>query len=371
MTVWADKKALFEEMQDKLDAIVSRDRSQILTVWGYLGAGKSHAIQYFLNAFEHDKKVKYIYSQFPRAARDFLDVYKGAFASRMNFVDFAQRAADVHNKLALKYGERDALQIIAKRISADWDDFTSLVSALGRMYTIRGKDFFMDYNFTMAKQWLLGSKIPRANLRALSITDNITTDDAATKAVGSVVRLFTFVEPGVIDGNSAMIWALDDCHYMRSIPDKQRIRMQFGIKDSFDLCPRGLILILSIMSRVASEVDQLFIDDLLSRMSRPEIRVPPLSVEGASEFLIDLINNPSFGKTHSDNKFFPYTRETIHYVIEKMVKDGEDLTPRNLMKRFDALTNFGIESKIQFPKAIDVVMAKEFFETWQRTQDEE
>jgi hypothetical protein len=85
--------------------------------------------------------------------------------------------------------------------------------------------------------------------------------------------------------------------------------------------------------------NELLIEDLQSRVSRV-IQIPPLTLEESLEFISDLISNEKFrNEENVEDKYYPFTKESLKLTIQLISKQGDDLTPRNLMKYFDNLTS--------------------------------
>ena len=84
----ADRKQLCDEIEGLLSTLSGQDTSSIHLVWSWFGAGKTHTLYYFANranrgASDH-QQLRAVYSEFPKAARSFVDLYR-SFAAGLDF----------------------------------------------------------------------------------------------------------------------------------------------------------------------------------------------------------------------------------------------------------------------------------------------
>ncbi len=102
------------------------------------------------------------------------------------------------------------------------------------------------------------------------------------------------------------------------------------------------------MTRSPRAIEQIFIDDLQSRMIARDnfIRVAPLAENEVKTFILELINNPRFSKRKPEDKFYPYTESCINRIIEKFKNSSIDMNPRNVIKFLDIITGTGLNEKM-------------------------
>jgi energy-coupling factor transporter ATP-binding protein EcfA2 len=341
--VWADRKKLFEEMKTSFNDTLEKKRSTFLCVWGYVGAGKSHSLLHFKTMFEKEGKNSVVYSPLPKEMRRFADLYQQGFYSAMNSIVLAKVAADIWTKLNPSgvdlAEEMKALEIVTNEIACGRMDIATAILTLGR--SVATSKSVRDPMCLLSQAWLSGERLSKRYLAALGVSANLTDDSDFVKAASSIIRMLTY-QSDRCQEYCSLIWILDDCHYFAEVKkqsQKNFAAIQQGIRDLFDLCPDDLSLALSFASGSFSIMKELLIEDLQSRVSRV-IQIPPLTLEESFEFISDLLSNEKFrSEKNVDDKYYPYTKESLKLTIQLISKQGDDLTPRNLMKYFDILTS--------------------------------
>ncbi len=340
--IWADRKKLFEELKMSFADTIEKKRSTLLCVWGYVGAGKSHSLLHFKNSFEKEGKNTVVYSPLPKEMRRFADLYQQGFFSAMNPIALAKVAADIWTKLNPSGVNLDeemkAIEIVTNEIACGRMDIANVILALGR--SVATSKSVRDPICLLSQAWLSGERLSKRYLSVLGVSANLTDDSDFVKAASSIVRMLTYQDDKCHEYCS-LIWVLDDCHYFAEIRKQSQnnfVAIQQGIRDMFDLCPDNLSLALSFASGSFSVMKDLLILDLQSRVSRT-IQIPPLTFEESLEFISDLLCNKKFQNEKVEDKYYPFTKESLKLTIQLISKQGDDLTPRNLMKYFDFLTS--------------------------------
>jgi hypothetical protein len=82
----AGRKQLLNDISALLRGLSRRDTSSIHLMWSWLGAGKTHSLYYLMNESrklsENAHVALYpIYSEFPKRARGFFDLYQSAIVN--------------------------------------------------------------------------------------------------------------------------------------------------------------------------------------------------------------------------------------------------------------------------------------------------
>lgn len=356
--IWADRKALLEDLNSLVTDLTEKGRSTICCVWGYVGAGKSHALFHLKAITEKNSKNLFIFSPMPKEIRKYADLYVHGFFQPLNFFAVSKIAADVWSKLNQGLDPMNEIATLEKftyEIADGWIDFGQVIMNLGRVVALTKS--IRDPFCLVAQAWLSGARLSKRELRFLGVTNYIKEETDFVRATSSLIKLLTYRKNGCTGYNN-VFWALDDSHYLAVLRRNTRAfhQIQQGLRDSFDACPNNLCLILSFASREASKLDELLVEDLSSRVSK-RLHVPPLSKDEAFEFITELINYKDFKKGNEDT-FFPYTEDSIKKAIDLCI-ENTDCTPRNLMKWFDKLTT-AAEKEI-FPQEIRVDFVSKVF----------
>ena len=340
--IWADRKKIFEEMNASFNDTLDKKRSSLICVWGYVGAGKSHSLLHFKTLLGKNGKNAVVYSTLPKEMRRFADLYQQGFFSAINPIFLGKVAADVWTKLnpsgVSLDEEMKAIELVTNEIACDRMDIATVILALGR--SIATNKSLKDPIYLFSLAWLSGERLPKKYLSLLGVSANLTDDSDFVKVGSSIIRLLTYKSDKCLE-YSSVIWMLDDCHYFTDLKkqsQKNFVAIQQGIRDMFDLCPDNLSLTLSFASSSFSVMKELLVPDLQSRVSRT-IQIPPLALEESIEFISDLLCNEKFRSENANDKYYPFTKESLKLTIELISKQGDDLTPRNLMRYFDIITS--------------------------------
>lgn len=352
--VWADRKHLYKEMCDLFEGLHEKRKSVIACIWGYYGAGKSHTLLHFKNRLEKEGNL-FVYSKIPKQIRCFLDLYRQAFASRLDVVLLSRIVNKTWRELMQNGTEDEAFQTIYNEVSDNWLDFTQAIVAMAR--ATMSTRYLADPLFRLSISWLMGERLGKRDLMALSVMRNIENDQDGARAIEAIVRLFCYRKEGTAR-SSQVIWSLDDCHFFAKLKDAQRTVIQKGLRDAFDLCPSDLCLLMSFTSSEAQKIESMLIEDLQALIRRSPFQISELTKKEAIEFVFDLINNPRFGKEKRSQEYYPFTKEVLESTIES-IHEVDYLTPRNLMIHLDALTKIG--EKRMYPKPVSLDVVKRYF----------
>lgn len=362
--LWADRKKLLRYLNFLLSDSIEKKRSTLYCIWGYVGAGKSHSLLHFKWLFEKKGRAATIYSPLPKQMRRYADLYQQGFFNSINFLSFSRISAEIWAKLNPKGvdvgGEMKALEKVNNEITDGWLDMAQVIMTLGKTVALTGSP--RDPLCLLSQTWLSGKRLSKRELRELGISANIMDDSDFVRATSSVIRTLTYKGEGC-DGYDSLFWMLDDCHFFASIRRQSQrdfTLIQQGLRDVFDACPNNLCLLLSFASRDASKIQELLIEDVLSRICF-RIEISPLSEKDSLDFIVDLINNERFRKeeVRSSDAYYPYTKDVIKQIIQ-YISQVTDLTPRNMMKYLDEITTKA-ERKL-YPKKIGADFIKSFFE---------
>jgi len=345
--IWADRKDLFSRLHNLFQTFAERRRSFVQPLWGYLGAGKTHAIWHFDFLLEKEKRLTFIYSKFPTQARNFLGLYQDGFVSSFNFEVFVKNCLNLWEILTRKRSEEDAFFWILDQIAHRSYDFAQVVYNLAKMWSISPMKALRDPLFGLSRMWLQGAKLSRRDMNAIGVTNNIQNDSDAALALGGIIRLLTSQEACGKDRVLPIVWIMDDSHVLFARPSKEQEFIQRGIRRTIDECPTNLLILMSFATPDPEKITEGMIDDLKTVSAHSILEVPPLNREEAFVFIKDLINHEDFKRRDVSDKFYPYTEEGLAKTIDEIVTKGIDLLPRNIIKCFEHLTDEAQKSSIE------------------------
>ena len=155
----ADRTRLRDDIEKLVQSLTRQDSSSIHLVWSWFGAGKTHTLYYVANRAnfgESDRRQLHaVYSEFPKAARSFLDLFR-SFVAGLNFDEVIDAYLEISTGPTAKELERVMMQ-------ASLDLLTALrvlsMGTLGDQMT--------------AKRWLLGDGLPVSEFRKIGIAQRI------------------------------------------------------------------------------------------------------------------------------------------------------------------------------------------------------
>lgn len=354
-TVWADRDELKENLEKLLITAKERQRSVMLGMWGYVGAGKSHTLLYFKNVFENQHKTFVVYSPIPKQIRSFADIYRQAFFRNLNFVQFANAAGSVYSKHS-HMKDYELIEIFSRKITGNWLDMSQAMLKLGMAVASGGP---LNPYISLINSWLGGVRLSKGDLRQLGLSANLTYDSDFVKAATTIIRMLTFSD-AQSNGYPMVLWMVDDCHYLAELrrQSKTYVGIQQGLRDLFDACPNNLCVIFAFASGQASALEDLIITDLLSRI-QDKVHVAPLNKNEALKFIKDLFLNKQFRSTNAKGDYYPFNPESARFLVDSLTGVA-DLTPRNLMKSLAFMVGKAEESI--HPKIIEAAFVKDNLE---------
>ncbi len=358
--LWADRKAVLQNLEAFASDVCDRDASVFGIVWGEFGAGKSHSLLHLRRKIRAETNGIVVYSPLPKQMSQFSDLYRQGFVSAMSFYEIAKSAAALWKRLNPsgidERLEMDSVQETCKIISDGWTDFAQVIHTLGRIIALTGS--LKDPLCLAAEAWLYGRRLTNRELRFLGASSNLTYDTDFVRATTSLIRLFMHQSTD----SRPFFWFLDDCHFMAGLkPGQKRLSIiQQGIRDVFDGCPSKLGLVMAFASKESSHLSELLIGDILSRSSY-RIEIPVLNEEDALEFALGILGASSVIKGKGSSQSYPFTSEGLRESVD-LLSRKTDLTPRELMKCLGRLVS---EAQLKiFPGEIDQRFVADFMKTY-------
>lgn len=352
--IWADRKELKEEIVDLIENFHSNRTSRIVAIWGYYGSGKSHSLMYMSSLTREKAYGEFLYYPFPKGAKNFSDIYKQAFIPEFNFLSFGLVCKVIYEELKKSSSYLKESENVSRSLAGGSLDLFKIIYNTGKLFSVNELGAIDDPYFLMTRQWLMGQKMPRSDLKKLGVTRSLDGDMDFVRTLSSIIRIMT----SSYAGGKVFFWAIDDCQFMEILDNKTRNLIQQGLRDTFDASQNGLCLILSVTSKDPELVEGLLIEDLKSRMLPSKIQVSTLDKKEAEIFVRDLLNNPRFRSSRSTDVWYPFTHESIKEIISS-ISELTDLIPRNLMKYFDDITK---EASVDGMKLIDKEFVKRYFD---------
>ena len=337
-TFLADRRQLRADIGDLLTTLARRDTSSIHLFWSWFGAGKTHTLFYLANQAGEitkldDKNVLYaVYSEFPKAARSFLDLYR-SFIIGLD----ADSLIDAFLEIST-CSESERLHRDMMLASPD------LANALQVMVTGRS------HEQATAMRWLRAESLPISEFRKVGISQKISSSEEASRILAALVELLHIAARGQSRPGSRVIWLVDEFQRIERTGMRTVSEINTGLHSTFNACPTGLSLFLSFTGKPElNTLPQWFSPELRDRIGRTKVMIlPPMLPEEALVFVRDVLAHARAPESSLDSTYFPFTEDSCRAIIAEVAKKDE-LRPRVLMHAFNAVLQEAdpkIESRI-------------------------
>ena len=324
-TFIADRARVKEDVASLLGALSRLDSSQIQLFWSWLGAGKTHTLYYLANQADELNKQSAgnrlypLYSEFPKAPKGFLDVYR-SFVVGLD----PEQLKDAYEEV-LTSAEPGSVQRDLALASPD------LPAALQVMLTGEVHDSIV------AHRWLRADLLPVGDFRRLGISQKITSSEDASRILGGIVRLLRAAAISEGKPGCNVIWIIDEFQRVERTPKGVRDEVNAGLHSTFNAVPNGLCFCFSFSGRPEKQLPPWFSPELRDRIGTTKVMVlPPMLPDEALQFVRDVIQHFRPIEEIDVPTYFPFTEEACKAAIEEIGKRRE-LKPRSLMQTFRAL----------------------------------
>jgi len=320
----ADRKRLCEDIDGLLSTLSRQDSSSIHLVWSWFGAGKTHTLFYLANransAPASERRLHAVYSEFPKAAQSFVDLYR-SFAAGLDFDDLIDAYLEISTAPEATAFERSMMQaspdlVTALRVLA--------MGATGDQAT--------------AIRWLRGDILTASEFRRVGIAQRIRTSEEASRILSAIIRLFSLAADSSNLGISRVLWLLDEFQRIELLPPRLRQEVSTGLHSTFNAAPVGLAIVLSFSGRPAKHLPDWLTPELRDRIGRTKVlMLPPMVTQEGLEFVKDVLARFRMPEYPLDiDPFFPFSEEACRAILEDIQKQ-EDLKPRSIMLAFGAV----------------------------------
>jgi len=325
-TFLADRRQLQTDIADLLTTLSRRDTSSIHLFWSWFGAGKTHTLFYLANqAAELTKstfrnRLHTVYSEFPKAAHSFLDLYK-SFVVGIDMETLIEAFMEIWTCRESERLHRDLMLA-----SPD------LATALQVMTTGRSQEQ------VTAMRWLRAESLPVSEFRRIGVSRKINSSEEASRILAALVELLATAAKAAGRPGCRVIWLLDEFQRIERTGSRAVSEINAGLHSTFNACPTGFSLFLSFTGKPQlNALPHWFSSELRDRIGRTKVIVlPPMLAEDALIFITDVLDHARAGDYNPSTPFFPFSEGSVRAVIEEVGKKSE-LRPRVIMHAFNAV----------------------------------
>lgn len=341
-TFIADRHQLRLDVADLIMALSRRETSSIHLFWAWFGAGKTHTLFYLANQAVATSKLRAcnilytVYSEFPKAARSFLDLYR-AFIIKLDIDLLVEAFLEI-----CTCKDSDRLLRNMKLASPD------LTNALQIMAIGKSQDQIT------AMRWLRAESLPVSEFRKAGISQKITSVEEAIRILTALIELLIVAARCLGHPGCRVMWMLDEFQRIEQTGPRIRDEINTCLHSTFNACPNGLSLFLSFSGKPQSNsLPPWFSRELRDRIGRTKaIILPPMLPQEALGFVRDILTQLRIPELAQLSPYFPFNEESCKAIIDEIQKK-EELKPRAIMHAFNAVLQEA-DPKIA-AKSMDVV----------------
>jgi hypothetical protein len=314
----ADRKALRARLET-IRSELELPPTVLYLVWGWYGAGKSHALKYMKHLIDGDGAAITVIHEFPKSCKSFVDVYQ-AFASKID----PDTVIEIYRQALPRFGNDP--HALSKAVCPTFPDFGSF------LYHLQAG---IQDNATVAWNWFTAGRVNKNALNKLGIFDRIERDETALKVIDAFVRL-------VVMGPKfkRLVWMIDEFQTVGLPTVRGPVRS--SVLDSFNTVinnsPEYLTLFLSFSSTQQDRVYKLLTYALRSRAGLQQpIEIPELSPGEASTFVADRLGMFRSDKLKAPTAMYPFEEVAVEAVLDYIKTSKCELIPRVLIASLDVV----------------------------------
>ena len=204
-----------------------------------------------------------------------------------------------------------------------------------------------------AMRWIRAEALPVGECRRLGITKKISSSEESSRILVALVQLFSLSAGSQREINSRIVWLLDELQRIERLPLRVRDEINTGLHSTFNACPSGFTMILSLSGQPMERLPEWFSPELKDRIGRTKVMIlPPMEVTDAMQFVADVLAHARAPEITDIDRYFPFSEATCFAIIED-IRQNDQLKPRAIMQAFNDVL-LEADSKIEVGE-IDVI----------------
>lgn len=319
--VWADQSDLKKLFSNLI--IVEGDilRKQLVTVYGYFGAGKTHKLLFLKNKIEKNNFGFCIISRIPHGTKNFAEIYKSLFFDQV-YEKFIQK----YKEFSIENMDLDSSELrkkISKEITHANPTLTTAFTKFAQLLSEKSEN---SPEIISLQNWLRGESLKKDTKEWIGrkLKDDTDFIDATQAILKVLLR-----KNSRSDLREPVYWFIDDCHFLSELEPRSKFNaIQKGFLDIYNVSDKGVTLLFAFAGETEHSVD--LSSDLLQRRDE-KINVHVLTPSQALIYIKELNSEKRFS-TDPDrsNKFYPLTEDSSKKLIELFNKGNIPLLPRKI-----------------------------------------
>lgn len=309
-----------------LRGLSRREPSTIHVLWSWFGAGKTHSLFYMANQTatldraSHPILLLPVYTEFPKGARGFLDLYRSFFSE-------LPRDALVDAFLELQTSP--VSDELARSLPSAYEELSTVlrVMAMGQ-----------PSERSLASRWLRGEPLGAPEAKKVGLPQQVRTSEQAMRLVSATIRLLGASARSGGASGQRVIWMIDEFQRIVQGSKQATIDINTGLHSLFNATPTHLSLVISFSgSPDAKKLPDWFTPELRDRIGTTRVLIlPPLQNDEALTFVREVLHRHRLNGVAEDAPFFPFTEATCREIIHELAKRTE-VKPRSIMQVFNAV----------------------------------
>jgi len=317
----ADRKWLIQDIRVLLRNLSRRPTSSMHLMWAWFGAGKTHTLHHIehLCKSEFDSIIP-IYVEFPRSAKNFLDVYR-TFISRIPI--------EVINNAYLEVFTSPEKERFQKDLQFDFQDLSNALMLLYGGKEQQRQDVL---------RWLRAELTDKAAMKNIGILRPIKTAEDALRVITWIINLINMGGQYSVNSQSRVLWMMDEFQRITHCRSQVREDISSCLTATFNRCPNALSIIISFSGLPEQDKLPAWISpELRDRIGIEKVLLlPPLTTDDTMEFIKDVLTFFRADKELNGNVYFPFSEEAVRTIIQ-VINNNSNLKPRSIMQFFNAV----------------------------------
>ncbi|MBM3119299.1 MAG: hypothetical protein FJ006_07100 [Chloroflexi bacterium] len=287
-------------------------------MWAWFGSGKTHALRH-IEYLCHKEFVNItpIYVEFPKSARNFLDIYR-TFITGIDL--------EVLSNAYLEVFTSPVKDKISKELNLDFHDLSNAL-----MFLYSGNSEQQE----TAIKWLRTECREKQVLKSIGISKPIQTVEDAIRIITWIIRIINM--GGASSGEICrVLFMLDEYQRAGGLRKPSMDEVNGCLHSIFNRCPNGFSLIISFSGYPeGNRLPAWLSPEIRDRLDKKPLLLPPLSEDEALVFIKDILEHFRNPSSTISEACFPFTEESA-YAIVKMIqtkkgKRQDEPKPRTIM----------------------------------------
>jgi len=314
----ADRTRLATEIKALLRNLSRQPISSMHLMWAWFGSGKTHALRH-IEYLCHKEFVNItpIYVEFPKSARNFLDIYR-TFITGIDL--------EVLSNAYLEVFTSPVKDKISKELNLDFHDLSNAL-----MFLYSGNSEQQE----TAIKWLRTECREKQVLKSIGISKPIQTVEDAIRIITWIIRIINM--GGASSGEICrVLFMLDEYQRAGGLRKPSMDEVNGCLHSIFNRCPNGFSLIISFSGYPeGNRLPAWLSPEIRDRLDKKPLLLPPLSEDEALVFIKDILEHFRNPSSTISEACFPFTEESA-YAIVKMIqtkkgKRQDEPKPRTIM----------------------------------------